>query len=47
MLFKKLPVIFCTVLFLNTTYADQSVVIRSPDGNIRLSVNNKNDGSVV
>jgi hypothetical protein len=46
MLVKKLPVIFCAVLFFNTVFADQSVIIRSPDGNIRLSVNNRSDGSL-
>lgn len=46
MRFKKSLIVFCAVLFAHTIYADQSIVVNSPDGRLQLTLDNKTNGDL-
>lgn len=43
---KKLLFVFLVTGFIQTAYADQSLTIYSPDGNIQLGILHRTDGSI-
>lgn len=47
MLFKRLLTTFIAFLFFQFTYADQIISLHSPDGNIQLGLNRKDNGDLV
>jgi len=46
MRFKKSLIVFCAILSAHTIYADQSIIINSPDGRLQLTLDNKSSGDL-
>jgi hypothetical protein len=46
MLFKRVSIAFAAILFIQFAYADQVINLRSPDGNIQLNVNRRDNGEL-
>lgn len=47
MFFRKLLALFISVAFANALHADQIIAVSSPDGNIRLNINSRDDGNIL